>query len=348
LLKIEDCKLVALFSPEHGIFGEAQDMIEIDDSRHPPTKLPIYSLYGRRFEPPPEVLHSLTTLIFDIQDIGTRVYTYISTMAHAMRACKKHGLEMFVLDRPNPINGVYVEGNVLSPSFSSFVGFYPIPMRHGMTTGELARLFNEEFNIKCNLTVIPMDGWRRNLWYDECGFPFIPPSPNMPHLSTAIVYPGCVLIEGTNLSEGRGTTRPFEFVGAPFIDPYKLVEELEKENLPGVKFRPTYFKPMFQKWKEELCGGVQIHVTNRDVFKPYLTGIHIIKVIYEIYKNKFKWRSPPYEYEKEKLPFDILAGGDSVRRGIEEGVALQEIEGNWMEELNLFLKLREKYLLYGG
>jgi uncharacterized protein YbbC (DUF1343 family) len=254
-----------LFGPQHGARGEKQDnMVESDFYRDPDTRLPVHSLYGETRRPTEEMLKDVEVLIYDLQDVGTRVYTFIYTMAYCMEACALLGKRIIVLDRPNPINGRQVEGNRLDPNFSSFVGLYPIPMRHGMTTGELALLFNSEFGIHCDLTVVEMEGWRRNDWFDQTGLPWIPPSPNLPTPNSAIVYPGSVLMEGTCLSEGRGTTRPFELIGAPFIQSRRYAEILNAIGLPGVYFRPVYFQPTFQKWAGEMCGGIQIHVQERE------------------------------------------------------------------------------------
>jgi len=340
-------KLAALFGPQHGIYGNTQDnMITWKGFTHPQLKIPVYSLYGETRIPTKEMLSDLDLLIFDLQDVGTRIYTFIYTMANAMKACAEFGKKFIVLDRPNPINGAIVEGNVLEEEFSSFVGMYPIPVRHGMTVGELAKLFNEEFKINADLEIIPMNGWKRNMWFDDTGLPWVLPSPNMPLLETSIVFPGTVHLEGTNISEGRGTTRPFEIIGAPFIDPDKLIKALRKENLKGVFFRPHYFEPTFNKWKGELCGGLQIHVLNRNTFKPVIAGIAIIKAIYKLYPEFFKWKEPPYEYVHDKLPFDVIAGTDKLRNQIMTGLPSEEIEASWKKNLSSFLKIRDRYLFY--
>jgi uncharacterized protein YbbC (DUF1343 family) len=338
--------LASLFAPEHGIWGNLQDQTEFGHSKDPLTGLPVFSLYGETRAPTEEMLGLVDILVFDVQDVGTRVYTFIYTMAYCMKACRKHGKRFIVLDRPNPINGIDVEGNVLEWRFSSFVGLFPIPMRHGMTIGELALMFNKEFGIGCDLQVVRMDGWRREMWFDETGLPWVAPSPNMPTLTTATVYPGTVLVEGTNLSEGRGTTRPFELIGAPWIDPHSLAEVLNEEDLPGVFFRPTFFQPTFQKWQGETCGGVQIHVVDRRRFKPYKTGIALLMHMYAQNPKRFQWKSPPYEYEERNLPFDILCGTDKVRHMIEAMSLYPTIEVVESEGVDEFLKNREKYLLY--
>ena len=343
----DDVRLAALFGPQHGIRGETQDnMIEWQGFQDARTGLPVYSLYGDTRIPYPEMLANVDTLVFDMQDVGTRIYTFIYTMAHCMQAAARDGKRVVVLDRPNPINGVVVDGNVLEPEYASFVGLYPMPTRHGMTVGELAGLFNEHFGIGCDLTVVPMEGWRRPMWFDETGQPWILPSPNMPTLETAAVFPGMVHVEGTMVSEGRGTTRPFELIGAPHVDPWALVESLAGEDLPGCRFRPCYFQPTFQKHSGVLCGGLQVHVTDRDAFKSVLTGIAVLRAIYGLDPEHFEWKQPPYEYVHDKLPFDVIAGSASVREQIVSQVGLGDIEASWVEGISEFERLRSRYLLY--
>jgi uncharacterized protein YbbC (DUF1343 family) len=335
-----------VFGPQHGLYAETQaNMIEWDGFIDQRTGLPVYSLYGKVRKPQPEMLKEIDTLVFDLPDVGARYYTFIWTMALCMQACAEQGRRMVILDRPNPINGVKVEGPVLDLGFSSFVGMYPIPVRHGMTIGELARMFNEEFVIGCQLEVVKMKGWERWMWFDHTGLPWILPSPNMPTLDIAIVYPGMCLLEGTNLSEGRGTTRPFEIFGAPWLDPYQLKENMGKEKLPGVFFRPLCFIPTFNKWKNKLCRGIQLHMTDREQFFPFETALAIVKYSKELHPDSFKWIAPPYEYEEEKLPFDIIAGTDRLRNSINKN--LKEICQSWQKELTEFKIMREKYLLYG-
>lgn len=343
----KEFKLSAIFGPEHGARGEAQDQVELGHSTDEATGLPVYSLYGKSLIPTPEVIRDVDTLVFDLQDVGSRYYTYIYTMAYAMQAAARDGKRMVVLDRPNPINGVAVQGNVLDRRYRSFVGLYPLAVRHGMTAGELALLMNREFSIGCRLEVVPMRGWRRAMWFDRTGLPWVNPSPNMPALATATVYPGGCLIEGTNLSEGRGTTRPFEFVGAPYVKPRALAEKLEREKLKGARFRPLYFQPVFNKWAGELCGGIEVRVTSRELFDPFVTYIAVIRAALQLYPDRFEWRQPPYEYEREKLPIDILCGNSLVREQIEAGKSLKEIQMAWQKELSDFKKLRRKYLIYG-
>jgi uncharacterized protein YbbC (DUF1343 family) len=340
-------KLTALFGPQHGIRGETQDnMIEWQTFRDKRTGLPAVSLYGETRRPTPEMLADVDVLVFDIQDVGTRVYTFIHTMALAMEAARECDKRFVVLDRPNPVNGVQIEGNILEPAFSSFVGMFPIPMRHGMTIGELALMFNQEFGIDCDLEVVKMEGWRRPMWYEDTGLPWVMPSPNMPTVDTAVVYPGSVLLEGTNVSEGRGTTRPFEIIGAPFIDPYELVGALEKEDLPGVIFRPLHFQPTFHKFASELCGGVQLHVIDRKTFKPVISGVAIVSAMRRLYPDRFEWKQPPYEYVYDKLPFDVINGSSRLREQIEAGTPVAETEESWREGLNDFAHRRKGYLLY--
>jgi uncharacterized protein YbbC (DUF1343 family) len=319
-------------------------MIESEFYRDPDTEIPVHSLYGKTRRPTAEMLKDIDVLIYDLQDVGTRVYTFIYTMAYCMEACANGGKPMIVLDRPNPVNGMQMEGNLLDPEFSSFVGLYPIPMRHGMTAGELALMFNSE--IHCDLTVVEMENWRRDYWYDRTGLPWVQPSPNLPTLDSVIVYPGLVLVEGTRLSEGRGTTRPFEYVGAPFINSRKYAEHLNAGELPGVRFRPAHFEPTFQKWAGKMCGGVQLHVTDREIFEPYLTGIALISAAQTLYPDSFQWRDPPYEYEREKMPIEILSGGRNLRRMIENGAQLDLIRQSWQEDLSSFSRRRKPYLLY--
>jgi len=347
----KEFQLTALFGPQHGIRGETQDnMIEWEGYRDPRTGIPVYSLYGATRVPTTEMLENVDAVVFDMQDVGTRIYTFIYTMAYCMQACARDGKQMFVLDRPNPINGTQIEGNMLETEFASFVGLYPMPTRHGMTPGELAQMFNNKFDIGCNLTVIRMEGWTRGQWFDETGVPWVIPSPNMPTLDSATVFPGTVHVEGTQVSEGRGTTRPFEFVGAPYIDPETLCGDLRDEAkgglLPGVHFRPHFFQPTFQKHAGQCCGGLQIHVLDRNVFKPVLTGIAILRSIYRLYPNSLKWKEPPYEYVYDKNPFDVISGTDKLRIQIEKGTSLAEIEESWRPGLSEFVGLRRNYLLY--
>jgi uncharacterized protein YbbC (DUF1343 family) len=342
-----DVQLTALFGPQHGIRGDLQDnMIESDHATDTVTGLPIYSLYSETREPTEQMLKDVDVLVFDMQDVGCRIYTFVYTLANCMRAAKKFGKKVIACDRPNPINGGQVAGNVLDPQFASFVGQFPIPTRHGMTVCELATLFNEHFSIGCDLECIAMEGWARELWLDQTDAPWVLPSPNMPTLAAATVFPGTVHVEGTQLSEGRGTTLPFELVGAPYVEPERLAGELAKLNLPGVYFRACAFRPTFQKQANKTCGGVQLHVTDRASFEPVISGLAVVKTIHDLYRGEFKWKLPPYEYEYEKNPFDVISGTAALREAFERGDALRTIESNWQPALSDFLKLREGYLLY--
>jgi uncharacterized protein YbbC (DUF1343 family) len=339
--------LTALFGPQHGIRGDVQDnMVETAHATDRKTGLPIYSLYSETREPTEEMLRDVDLLVVDLQDVGTRIYTFVYTMANCMRAAKRLGKKVVVCDRPNPINGAQVEGAVLDPSFSSFVGQFPIATRPGMTICELARMFNDAFGIGCDLEYVTMAGWSRGLWYDETDGPWVLPSPNMPTLDAATVFPGCVHLEGTQMSEGRGTTRPFELVGAPYIDADEYASTVNELELPGVYFRACVFVPTFQKHAGSACGGVQIHVLNRTDFRPVDVGVALVKSAFDLYRDKFRWKDPPYEYEYDRNPFDLIAGTSKLREGIERGDSLASIHESWRESLANFIHLREKYLLY--
>ncbi len=339
--------LTTIFAPQHGFRGEKQDnMIESAHGLDSKSQLPVYSLYSETRTPTEEMLKDIDILIIDLQDVGTRVYTFIYTMALTMKACRDFKTKVIVLDRPNPIDANTVEGNILDTEFKSFVGFYPIPMRHGMTVGELALLFNRDYEIGCDLEVIEMASYKRNMSFEETQLPWVLPSPNMPTSDTALVYPGMVLFEGTLVSEGRGTTRPFEIFGAPYINPHELVDFLRPYKLPGVHFRPLSFEPTFHKFQGEHCGGLQIHVTDRRIFRPYLTGLSIIQGIKTLYPQDFAWKQPPYEYEYEKLPIDLLIGDQNIRKSLDTSQDIYYIEDSWMGALNKFLDTRSKHLIY--
>jgi len=348
LMKNKQCTVRALFGPQHGIRGETQDnMIEWEGFRDTKTDLPVFSLYGQTRKPCPEMLEIIDMMVIDLQDVGSRYYTFIWTMELCMQACMESKKAVVIFDRPNPIGGRITEGPVLDQQYSSFVGQRPLPIRHGMTIGEIGHYLHHEYYPSLDFNVIAMEGWDRKMWFDETGLPWVMPSPNMPTLDTAIVYPGMCLLEGTNISEGRGTTRPFEIFGAPFIDPEMLVGRLKDCNLPGMILRPMYFEPTFQKNAGKLCGGAQIHVINREEFKPFRTGVAVLKVIHELYPDQFAWKQPPYEYEYQKKPIDILAGTERLRRDIENDVPLDHMEEWWQEERNQFdNNMRKKYLLY--
>lgn len=339
--------LAALFGPQHGFHADAQDnMVETAHARHPRLGAPIHSLYSDTREPTAAMLDGLDLLVIDLQDVGTRVYTYVYTMANCLRAARRRGLPVVVCDRPNPIGGEAVEGPVLDPAFASFVGQFPIPLRHGMTIGELARLFNDRFGIGAELEVVPLEGWSRAAYHDEAGAPWVIPSPNLPTLDSAIVYPGAVLLEGTLLSEGRGTTRPFELFGAPGIDPEGLAGRLNALDLPGALFRPATFEPTFQKHAGRPCGGCQIHVTDRRAFRPVRTSVAVIAACREALGDRFGWREPPYEYERDKMPIDVLSGSPALRRQIDAGRSAAEVAADWDRGLAAFEALRRDVLLY--
>lgn len=342
-----DINLTTLFGPQHGIRGDVQDnMIETSHTIDSRTERPIYSLYSETREPTEEMLANLDALVFDLQDVGCRVYTFIYTMANCMKACAKYGKKMIVLDRPNPIGGVDVEGNLLELGHESFVGMYPIPMRHGMTVCELAQLFNTDFELHCDLEVVTMDGWSREDFADETDAPWVMPSPNMPTVDTAVVFPGTVYFEGTQVSEGRGTTRPFEINGAPYINSYEYAKALNELKLPGVTFRAIEFMPTFQKHAQTVCGGAFVHVMDRNSFKPVITGIAMVKIAYDLYTEDFKWKNPPYEYVFDRNPFDVIHGSTRLREQIEAGTSVEAIQASWHDDEESFRKTREKFLLY--
>jgi uncharacterized protein YbbC (DUF1343 family) len=338
-----DINLVALFGPEHGVRGSEEAGAYVPFYIDKKTGLPVYSLYGTTKKPTAEMLKNVDVLVFDIQDVGARFYTYIYTMAYAMEAAKENHIPIIVLDRPNPLGGTKVEGPVLDPNYASFVGMYPIALRHGMTVGELAEYFNKEYQIGADLTVVKMKGWKRNMYYDETPLQWVMPSPNMPTLDTALVYPGAALIEGTNVSEGRGTTKPFELIGAPFIDGDELAQKLNALKLPGVLFRSAYFTPTTSKFTGQLSGGIQIHVTDRNSYQSVETGIAIVKTIHDLYPDQFTFRA---EDRNGVSYFDQLIGNGWVRKAINNGTSLQEIEKQWQSELKEFKKTRKQYLLY--
>ena len=343
----KDVKLGAIFGPQHGFRSDVQDnMIESSHARDARRGVPVYSLYSETREPTAEMLKGLDALVVDLQDVGSRIYTFVYTMANCLRAGKKHGVPVIVCDRPNPIGGATIDGPMLLTGFESFVGQFPIPLRHGMTIGELARFFNDACGIGADLTVMAMDNWKRSMHYDDTGLPWVMPSPNMPTLGTAVVYPGTVLFEGTNVSEGRGTTRPFELIGAPWVDAELLAEKLAKHSLPGVYFRPTVFEPTFQKHAKQPCGGCQIHVLDRDKYPAVESAVAILIEMRAQNPATFQWRQPPYEYEHEKLPFDILAGSSELRQQIEAGLPIRTISDSWQIGLDTFAEQRTPFLLY--
>ncbi|HEX7317834.1 MAG TPA: DUF1343 domain-containing protein [Pyrinomonadaceae bacterium] len=347
LKSVEGVDLTTLFGPQHGIRGDVQDnMIETPHTRDTETGLPVYSLYSETREPTEEMLQDVDVIVCDLQDVGCRIYTFVYTIANCMRVARRLGKRVIVCDRPNPIGGVAVEGNLLEQGFESFVGQFQLPTRHGMTAGELSRMFNEHWGIGCELEVVTMDGWSRELWFDETDAPWVLPSPNMPTLDSATVFPGTVHLEGTQVSEGRGTTHPFELVGAPYVEAGEFARKLESIGLPGVRFRPTNFLPTFQKHAGLTCGGVQIHVLDRLEMRPVITGLAVVKTCFELYGEDFRWKEPPYEYVYDKNPFDVISGTDRLRISIERGDSLEDLERSWRAELAEFEGMRQKYLLY--
>ncbi len=346
-IKSRNFELKAIFGPQHGIHGETQDnMVEWRGFQDFRTGLPVYSLYSHTRKPEPSMLKDIDVIVVDLQDIGSRYYTFIWTMDLCMEACMEMTKSIVILDRPNPIGGTITEGPVLEAAFTSFVGRRPLPVRHGMTIGEIGSYLRNEFYPTLDFYVISMEGWNRKMWFDETGLPWVMPSPNIPTLDTATVYPGMCLLEGTCLSEGRGTTRPFEIFGAPFIDPERFARSLNAFRLLGVVFRPLYFQPTFQKHAGEICGGAQIHVTNRDRFKSFKVGVAVLKAVRDLYPEEIIWRQPPYEYETEKMPIDILSGTDRLRRDIERGEDLNKMEEWWEEQRQEYQKIRRRYLIY--
>jgi uncharacterized protein YbbC (DUF1343 family) len=342
--------VTALFGPQHGFRSDVQDnMIETPHAEFDGggrRRIPLYSLYSDTREPTADMLHDIDVLVIDLQDIGTRIYTYAYTMSNAMRACKRRGINVIVCDRPNPIGGIEIEGITLEPGNESFVGLFPIPTRHGMTIGELAQLFNEEFGIGAELEVSRLQGWSRDMYADRTGLPWVMPSPNIPTLDSAIAFPGTVHIEGTNASEGRGTTRPFELVGAPWIKAEPFAAALNARRLPGVKFRPVVFEPTFQKHARVACGGCQIHVLDRAAFKPALTGVAIIAEMRAADPASFAWKPPPYEYEHDKQPIDVIAGAKWFREMIDGGERAETIARRWETSAAEFQARRQRFLLY--
>ena len=341
--------LRCLFGPEHGLRGSAQDMAAVADHTDSATRLPVASLYGdtlASLSPAPEQLARLDVLLFDVQDVGARYYTYGATLALCMRAAAVSGVRVVVLDRPNPIGGAAVEGGGLDAGLESFCGLYPAPQRHGMTLGELARLYNETFGIGCELEVAACEGWSRSAYYDQCGLPWVMPSPNMPTPDTALVYPGMCLLEGSNLSEGRGTTRPFELFGAPFIDGPRLARELHRCDLPGVVFRPCVIEPAFHKFRGQRCGAIQLHVNDRNAFKPYRTGLAVLVAVRKLWPESFAWRTEPYEFRADVPAIDLLTGRAAVRQAIDRGAALDDVVRAATGGTELYDAGRGKALLY--
>lgn len=350
LLPEESWKVTTLFGPEHGITTQAQDMEPVASGIHKPTGLPVYSLYGhseKELKPTEEMLADIDTLVIDLQDIGSRYYTYIWTTAMCMEACSKSGREVLLLDRPNPINGVTLEGESNQKGYTSFVGLHPMPVRHGMTIGEIAKFINDTEDINCRLTVIPMEGWQREWYWEDTGLAWTDPSPNMRSPLQALLYPGACLLEGTNVSEGRGTDTPFEIAGAPFVDSQELLEALREFDLPGLRIEPVSFTPSHQKWAGKPCQGVRFRVTEKGHFRSYVTGLALTWALYSLYQGKgFEWRLEPYEFIEDIQAIDLLTGGTTVRQGIEKHLPLREIL-EWVEEPSpSFIRQRKPYLIY--
>jgi len=340
-------QLTCLFSPQHGFFAEKQDnMIESDHATDPVSGVPLFSLYGEVRRPTAAMYEHFDVLLVDIVDVGTRVYTFLYTLAYCMEEAARFGKQVVVLDRPNPIGGTQIEGNLLRDDCRSFVGLYPIPMRHGLTFGELALMLNGEFGIGCELRVIKAEGWQRRMLYQDTGLPWVFPSPNMPTPITALVYPGQVLWEGTNISEGRGTTLPFELCGAPFVDTGAVLDFLAAIPLPGCVLRPLVFEPTSNKWAGTPCRGFHLHVTDHAAFLPYRTSLAILQAMMRLYPNEFALKPPPYEYEYEKVPLDLIMGDNTLRPNLATGEDLLALEAGWQRELQVFAAMRERYFLY--
>lgn len=342
-------RLAALYSPQHGFHAEKQDnMIESDHMTDTATGLPVYSLYGDTRVPTPEMLAPIDVLLVDLQDVGTRVYTFIYTLSYCLEAAAATGRRVLVLDRPNPINGRDLEGNLLEPEWASFVGRFPIPMRHGMTLGEIARLFNAHFDLGAILDVVPMHGWRRSMWFADTGLPWVPPSPNMPTPATAVVYPGQVIWEGTNISEGRGTALPFEIFGAPFLNPARILDFIGGPRLPGAVLRTCLFEPTSGKHAGQSCRGFQIHVSDPDRYQPYLTSLRLLQAVVHHHEDHFQWKTDPYEYEFQKPAIDLILGSREVRRKTCRMEPLDALAATWQAQLEAFRALRRPYLLYAA
>ena len=325
-------RLAALFGPEHGIRGDAQAGAHVDASVDPLTSLPVYSLFGATRRPTPEMLQGLDTLVFDMQDAGARFYTYLYTMANCMEAARDARLPVIVLDRPNPLNGLAVEGPVIEPDLNSFVGSYGLPTRYGMTIGELACYFNTVGGVGCDLTVVDTEGWQREWWYEQTSLPWVSPSPNLPTVDSCLAFAGTCPLEGTNVSEGRGTTRPFELLGAPWADAPSLARTLNECNLPGVRFRACHFVPTFSKWQGETCHGVQLHVLDRATFRPVRTGLEVLTALRWLWPQHFAWRNGG-------APADRLLGDRRIRAGIDAGDAPEQIEAQWQPGLRRFAEM---------
>jgi uncharacterized protein YbbC (DUF1343 family) len=341
-------RLERLFGPQHGIRGETQaNMIEWEGFTHTTHGIPVHSLYGRHRAPARFMLEGLDCVVIDLPDVGARPYTYLWTSLLMVRACAEAGIEVLVLDRPNPIGGAAVEGPVLADEYRSMVGLFPLPMRHGLTIGEALAMMNAMERIGCRLRVVRMSGWKRSMLFDETSLPWILPSPNVPTPDTALAYPGTVLLEGTNISEGRGTTRPFEIIGAPWIDPDPFAAALTSFGLRGVSFRPLHFSPTWDKYAHELCGGIQLHLTDRARFRPVRCGAAVVATAKRLFPGHFRWKEPPYEYEYERPPIDVISGSPALRETIDSGRDLSILFETWEENERRFRAERRPFLLYG-
>jgi uncharacterized protein YbbC (DUF1343 family) len=350
VLQAAGARIIAIFGPEHGARGEAQDMEGVADlSLDPRLKVPVHSLYGATFDsltPRREQLEGLDTLVIDLQDVGARYYTFVWTMALCMAAAGQVGVRVLVCDRPNPLDGLTTEGNLIKPGFESFVGLHPLPNRHGLTPGEIARYVQQCRGVECELDILPLRGWRREMYFEDTGLPWVYPSPNMPTVDTALVYPGMCLVEATELSEGRGTCKPFEVAGAPDVDPEALAAELSRQNLAGCRFRPLYFRPQFQKHAGKTCGGVQIHITDRRKFDAYAVGVAFLQSVRCVAPHAFAWREKPYEFVADIPAIDLLAGDDRLRRALERDADLADLAAEWARERAVFEEMRRECWLY--
>ncbi|MFZ7111243.1 MAG: exo-beta-N-acetylmuramidase NamZ domain-containing protein [Desulfatiglandales bacterium] len=340
-------RLRLLFGPQHGFGGEDQDnMVETDHARDRDLDIPILSLYAETREPAREMFEEIEILLIDLQDVGTRVYTFASTMLGCLRVAAKAKIKVLILDRPNPLGGEVVEGNLLRADLYSFVGPCAIPMRHGLTMGELALLFNAVFDLGCDLEILPMNGWRRRMLWQDTGLRWIMPSPNMPVVESAQVYPGQVMWEATNLSEGRGTCRPFEIFGAPFLDTQGIRGRLASEHMSGCYLRDLTFRPTFHKWEGKICHGFMIHILDVHLYQPYLTALALLQAVISLHRDQFLWKRPPYEYEFDKMPIDLILGDSYLRRRLEMGEDLSHIKQQWLTDLEGFQEHRKTFLLY--
>jgi uncharacterized protein YbbC (DUF1343 family) len=340
-------QLKALFSPQHGFFADKQDnMVESTDIILHDLEIPVFSLYGETRKPTERMMDHIDVLLVDLQDVGTRVYTFIYTISYCMEAARESGKKIIILDRPNPVGGMKIEGNILDPEYASFVGRYPLPMRHGLTVGELASFINTEYGIGCDLEVMPMQGWKRGMLFNDTGLPWIPPSPNLPTPLSALVYPGQVIWEGTNVSEGRGTTTPFEQFGAPFLDTEAIAAGLDPEKIPGVILRKVGFEPTSNKWAGQLCWGFYLHVTDHEKYSSYETSLRLLQEIIRNHSGEFHWKTDAYEYEFEKPAIDLILGDAGLRKSIENLENMDWLVRSWQPGMNGYIKKAESYHFY--